>query len=128
MRLWWGPSDEDAAIFASIDELMERLKELDQTSNARPIMVDVFADVGSVVSVGVGAGVSVLTHMNADRNPPYLTSRSGDPARGETLWFDYGGSETEFLPEALLAKDAAFSLVRDFLERGDTSSVQWKEE
>lgn len=128
MRLWWGPEESDGAAFDSVDAHMSRLHELDDESCARAIMVDVFSDDDSVVSVGLGAPFSVLTYMSADQDPPYLTSRSVPPLRDSTAWFDYGGSETEVRADALIHKDAAFALVGEFLQRGDISSVAWEEE
>lgn len=79
VRAWWGADDDEVAEgldVAGVDALLDRLEE---QGKARPFLVDLSDDDGNLLTVGVGAPVTVLAFMEGSQDPPYLTSFAEKP-------------------------------------------------
>jgi hypothetical protein len=103
-----------------LDELAER------TPEEHPILVDLIHPVGGTLAIGIGGAVSVLSHVPASGDPPYLVSIGNETATGEIGFYGYG-EWSEFSREDCVPNAVARQVARDFLATGELSQqVRWR--
>jgi hypothetical protein len=122
----WGEGDEArVSSVAALDELLDELSR--QAEGERPFIVELVADSGATVSIGLGRPLSVANFVPASLDPPYLQSSGGDSS-AEELVFYYQGDYSEFPPESGIPIDQARQCLRQFLTNGELpSNIAWQE-
>ena len=127
IKAWWGPADDEVAEGLDVASLDALLDQLEVQGAVRPFLVDLADDDGNVLTLGVGAPVTVLAFLEGSADPPYLTSFTDEPIVEESVWFDYAGAESEFGPEQIISTELGRSVVRAFAATGDRSGAAWSE-
>ena len=108
------------------DEVIRLLTQLHSEFSEAPELVDMAAPNGAVLTIGLGAGLSVLSLTPDPKHPPYLVSK-GDPNAAGYLWFDYGGSDTELPLSQAVPLASALLAARQFCETGgQPTAVAWE--
>lgn len=120
---WSGGSRE----ITSCDAVTQLVDELDRKFAEHPELVDIVAPSGAILTVGLGAEASVLSFAEHPERPPYYASHGSNGAGEETIWFDYGGSPSEFpLKQAVPVRDAKRA-VEEFCRTGTRPrAVNWE--
>jgi Immunity protein Imm1 len=135
LELVWGPpggvtspSLERAPIH-TVEALDERLDRLDATGRgAEPFIVELIDPERGTLAIGVGRDWSVATFERADGEPPYLISQGDAGVAPEPLVFFYGGTWSEFPPEAAIPAAVAREALRSFLRRRERpDNLRWAE-
>ncbi|WP_421121563.1 Imm1 family immunity protein [Aquihabitans daechungensis] len=77
-------------------------------------------------SLTIGADdPTVVTYQDLD--PPYYVSVGSEQAVG-TMWFQFGGSESEFLASSAVRAESAVEALRQFFESADLpDAIVWTE-
>lgn len=130
------PRDEVAAMsqvvtegtrkVTSCDAVRELLLELDRKFAEHPEMVDIVAQSGAVLTVGLGAEASVLSFAESPERSPYYASH-GNGAGDGTMWFDYHGSPSEFPMEQAVPLSDAMRAAEEFCKTGSRpSTIKWE--
>lgn len=125
MKVQWS---EDAAVeIRSIQELDHLLDDLAaQTPEDRPILVDLIHVESGILEVGIGCRVSVLCHVPASGDPPYLVSLGDEAETGDVGFYGYG-EWSEFSREECVPIEVARQAAREFFISGGLSTrVRWK--
>jgi hypothetical protein len=135
LELVWGPPGGAAspwverAPVATVSALDEHLDRLDSIGRgAEPFIVElVDPDLGTL-AIGLGRDLSVATFERPGGEPPYLLSVGDTGAGPEPLAFFYGGTWSEFPPEAAIPVAAAREALRIFLRRRERpDNLRWAE-
>jgi hypothetical protein len=112
-------------------ELAEILDEIDaEARRGEPIIVELIADSGLSLGVGLGAPQSILQINMSSPRPPYYESVAGSQsvAMDEGQVFYFQGHPIEAPPEALVSKEIARAAVRLFFETGERpTNLEWRE-
>lgn len=110
----------------SCDALRDLLRELDRQLVVRPELVDIVGPSGAILTVGLGAEASVLSFAERPERPPYYGSQGDGQAIG-SIWFDYGGSPSEFPMESAVSILDALAAAEEFC-RTDLmpTAVRWE--
>lgn len=121
----WG---QGVAIVESSDAFNDLITSLEaQAMRSRPIMIDVIADDGRSLALGLGRDKSVLSLAGSKGLPPYYASVGDENADGN-ISFDYYGEGTEFrLRNAVPISAARRSAVQFLSEPGLPNAVRWEE-
>ena len=122
----WGEGDK--ARVSSVAELDHLLDELGrQAEQEKPFIVELVAESGATLSIGLGQPLSVVNFVPASLDPPYLQSAGGDSSADE-LAFCYQGDYSEFPPESAIPIAQARECLRLFLRTGELSNnIAWEE-
>lgn len=109
-----------------LDSLLDKLHE--QFQNGEPTLVTVErVGSGDTLTIGLGAKVSVLSFVRADKMPPYYTSGGGSDVE-EYIVFRLDGQWSEFPRRAAVPINDARSAMRFFCEVGElSSSIVWEQ-
>lgn len=119
---WDGKSE----VVADEGELIALLDRISRESRTSPRLVDLVAPDGAVLSIGVGAPLTVLSFSRSP-DGPYFSSRG--PMNGDepSVWFSYNGEPTEFQRHKAIDPDLATRVASDFLSSGELSKlVDWE--
>jgi len=124
-RLVWGESG--TVPVDSIDDLDRRLAELAKEAKSRPFIAELIATNGNCVSMGLGREESVLSWVQASKDPPYYASKGNPKAEG-TIVFFYGGDWSDFPRWSTVSATDALAAMREFFETGERpTTVEWEE-
>lgn len=87
--------DGKREVVADEGELISLLDRISRGSRESPRLVDLVAPDGAVLSIGLGAPVTVLSFSRSPDGPCFS---SRGPANGDepSNWFSYNGEPTEF--------------------------------
>jgi hypothetical protein len=111
----------------SCDSLRQLLDELDRKFVHHPELVDIVAPSGAILTLGLGAKVSVLSFSDDPERPPYYASHGVDGAGEGTIWFDYGGSGSEFPIEQAVSVSDAMRAAEEFCKTGSRpTTIEWE--
>jgi hypothetical protein len=111
----------------SCDAIRQLLDELDRKFAEHPELVDIVAPSGAILTIGLGAEASVLSFSEHPERPPYYASHGSDGAGDGTIWFDYGGSPSEFPMDHAVPVSDAMRAAEEFCKTGSRpSSVKWE--
>lgn len=129
LTVWWGPGENETKELLDASELEETLDTHHLAALDRPILMDLISAEGSVLTIGLGRSETVLSYVGPSGDPPYLMSLSdtGDHNRSDTVWFDYGGTETEFSKINCISIEAGRAVVRSFAASRQIDGVAWVE-
>ena len=126
LTVWWGPGHDQSDSGLTPEEVDRLLNRLEGEASAAPFLVDVVDETEATLTIGLGRPVTVLSFI-ASIDPPYLTTYAAEPVVQDSVWFDYGGSESEFVPDQVIPLELARRVARAFAENGDRSGVDWQE-
>ncbi|HEX4212306.1 MAG TPA: Imm1 family immunity protein [Candidatus Dormibacteraeota bacterium] len=119
---WDGKSE----VVADEGELFALLDRISRESREAPLLVDLVSPDGAVLSIGVGAPVTVLSFSQSP-DGPYYSSRGQVEADEPSVWFSYNGAPTEFQRHKAIDADLAMRAASAFLSTGQRSSlVDWE--
>jgi hypothetical protein len=125
----WG--HQERAVARSVEELDELLDRLDAAARAdgRPQDVQLTAsDGGGTLGVVVGDRRTVLNHVPADGDPPYMTSRGEEDADRVLTFFVAGDHHSEAHWRNTVPMVAGREAARTFLLSGRLDDrVRWEE-
>lgn len=124
-RLEWG--EEQARFVASESELELLLDTLHREAADQPFLVELTRESGESMSMGLGRSMTVVDYVPASLDPPYLQAWTA--ARGgESLWFDFRGSPSEFPPDAAIPLEDGRKTLLHFFATGELSpDLAWRE-
>lgn len=118
-------------IVESIDELDKILDHLTiEAEQGKPFIVELVADSGNVMGIGLGQSQTVLNFMQSSLQPPYFTSlnREFSGSNDDMIVFDYFGTWTEFpIRNAIPIQEAREALRRFFAASTLPNNVEWEE-
>ncbi len=125
-RLVW--ADDGKAIVRTVDELDELLDDLEQlATETEPFIVELSAEEGPSITMGVGRSQSVLGYMSGSSKPPYYQS-AGRDINEEDMVFFYRGQWTNFPPGSAVATKDGRAALRSFFEtEALPDNVVWEE-
>ncbi len=84
-------------------------------------------DSGDSLSIGLGAGVSVLSFIRGDNEPPYYLSVGNGDHPGP-MCFMFGGDLSEYPPHNLVSVASARAAITYFCQTGGMSAdLNWEE-
>jgi hypothetical protein len=128
---WTTGTDGDVrtAPVETLDDLRQLLDEREREALANPpFMVDLRAEDGSRVGIGLGRGVSVAHYVSANGDPPYFLSKGQIADLPDVIVFYAGGQWSEFPGSGAIANADARSAVEEFFTAGGLpSSLDWEE-
>jgi hypothetical protein len=129
-KLVW-TEEGDGKIVESVKELDKILDRLTaDAEQGKPFIVELVADNGNVMGIGIGRPQSVLGFMEASFQPPYYASRNREfsNADDEVIVFYYGGHWTEFpIKSAIPIQDAREAFRRFFVTGALPDNIEWEE-
>jgi hypothetical protein len=125
-KVVWGEDGE--AVVAGVDELDELLDRLArEAESGDPFVVELVADDGATLSMGLGRPLSVVDYVSASLDPPYFQS-VGQDGHDEPLVFYYRGEWSEFAPESAIPTEQARAALRRFIESQSLpDNINWEE-
>lgn len=125
-RLVWGTSGQaGVSSVEDLDRLLDRLTR--DAKNTEPFIVELVADDGSTLSIGLGRELSVVNYVSASLDPPYLQS-VGDGDNQEDLVFYYRSDWSEFALDSAVPAARAKAALRRFFETAELpDNIDWKE-
>lgn len=125
-KVVWG--DDSEAVVADgveLEELLDRLTQ--EAEGGEPFIVELVADDGATLSIGLGRSLSVANYVSASLDPPYFQSL-GQESEDEPLAFSYRGERSEFAPESAIPIEQARAATRRFIESQSLpDNVDWEE-
>jgi Immunity protein Imm1 len=126
-RLRWTPDGDatEVATVEALDALLDRLSA--EAARGRPLMVELTASNGDLLSMGLGRPKSVLSYTPASLDPPYFASH-GHQASDQLLVYDYAGEPTEFPVRQAVPISAAREGFRRFFVTGTLpDTIEWED-
>jgi hypothetical protein len=112
---------------ADLNEILAHIEK--EVRGGYRVIVELFAENGTSLGIGVGAPQSTLQVNMSSPNPPYYESR-GDgsaPPPSEQIFY-FQGHPLETPAEALISPKAAREAARIFFETGRRpDNVSWRE-
>lgn len=121
-----GPRQEVVAEH-QLDDLLDRI-DADARRDGRPQDVQVSVEGAGTLGIVVGSEWSVLNHVPADRNPPYMVSVGPDQSDDPVTFFVAGDHHSETLRRNTIGQDEARAAMRHFVATGElTSELTWEE-
>jgi hypothetical protein len=127
-RLVW--NENGSAEIMSVAELDALLDDLaSRAEKGDPFMVELSAENGDLMSLGLGQDMSVLSYTPASLDPPYLASVGEENEENDgVIVFNYAGQETEFPLASAVPTSDAREAFRVFFETGALAdNIQWAE-
>jgi Immunity protein Imm1 len=123
-HLVWG-SDREAEI-GTVDELDAIVDRLHSEAESQPFVVELVAENGATLSVGLGRPVTVVNYLAESGDPPYLQSLGEDAT--DELVFDYRGDWSEYPPESAVPVEVGRQALREFFATGrPPKTLTWQE-
>ena len=125
MNVEWSDGAEiRSAEILNAEEALELLKTL-TASLPTPAMVEFFDATGRAIALGVGRQKTIVTYQDSI-DPPYYISQ-GDADNDESVFFQYGGEETEYLGQNVVELQPALNAIRDFFRSSSIySGLEWE--
>jgi hypothetical protein len=123
---WGHEQREEIENLDQLDALLDRIAAEART-DGRAQDVQVSGDAGTL-GVVVGSDRSVLNHVPADLNPPYMASVGGDVRDEPFVFYVAGDHYSEAAWSNTISPDAARDAVRHYAATGQLSpDVKWEE-
>jgi Immunity protein Imm1 len=114
-------SDDEA------EELLDRIAE-EARREGRPQDVQVTVESAGTLGIVVGADWSVLNHIPADLDPPYMVSVGDDQSEEPVVFYVAGDHNSETLRRNTIRPPAARAAMRHFVATGELSpDITWEE-
>lgn len=121
----WGRNE--VAVVDSSHALKDLITRLEGDAKSRPIMVDVIANDGRSLTLGLGRDKAVLSLAGPRGALPYYASVGDENAEGD-ISFDYYGQRTDFQLRHAVPNSEALVAAEQFLsEPGLPNAVRWEE-
>jgi hypothetical protein len=110
-----------------VDELLDRLA-VEARRDGMPQDVQVTVESAGTLGIVVGADWSVLKHVPAHLDPPYMVSVGEDQSNEPVVFYVAGDHYSETLRRNTITPGAARAAVRHFVATGQLSpDVTWEE-
>lgn len=111
------------------DELARLIDALEREALSRPpFMVDLQAEDGSVLGIGLGRSVSVAHYVSRGGDPPYFLSVGPFNDMPEVIVYYAGGQWTEFPGTSAVPYQEARAALEEFFTTGELPQVfDWRE-
>ena len=110
-----------------VDELLDRLA-VEARRDGMPQDVQVTVESAGTLGIVVGADWSVLNHVPAHLDPPYMVSVGEDQSNEPVVFYVAGDHYSETLRRNTITPGAARAAVRHFVATGQLSpDVTWEE-
>jgi hypothetical protein len=110
-----------------VDEMLDRLSD-EACRDGRPQDVQVTVESAGTLGIVIGAGWSVLNHVPADLDPPYMVSVGDDQSNEPVVFYVAGDHYSETLKRNTIRAEAARAAMRHFVATGQLSpDVTWEE-
>jgi hypothetical protein len=124
----WGHGEqEDVRAAADLDALLDRVAAEAQAAG-RPQDVQVTVEGAGTLGIVVGDDRSVLNHIPADLEPPYMVSVGGERGEEPFVFYVAGDHYSETLRRNTIAPETARAAMRHFLASGELSpDVEWED-
>lgn len=111
----------------SIEAFDELIAQLETKARSHPVMIDIIADDGRGLTLGLGRDMTVLSLTGRDGDPPYYASLGNEHTEG-MISFDYGGEKTNFrLRHAVPFRTAHTAVIQFLSQPGLPEAVRWEE-
>lgn len=123
--IWKQDAGACVSSVADLDDLLDELSR--QAQQDKPLIVEVVAPNGAILSIGLGRPLSVVAFVPSSLDPPYLHSVGGDSSADE-LAFYFQGAYSELPPESGIPISQARECVRLFFQTGELpQNIAWQE-
>jgi immunity protein Imm1 of predicted polymorphic toxin system len=110
-----------------VDELLDRLA-VEARRDGMPQDVQVTVERAGTLGIVVGADWSVLNHVPAHLDPPYMVGVGEDHSNEPVVFYVAGDHYSETLRRNTITPEAARAAVRHFVATGQLSpDVTWEE-
>lgn len=124
----WGHGERREVDSASdLDALLDEL-DVEARASGKPQDVQVTVGDSGTLGIVVGGARSVLNHIPADNNPPYMVSVGGVGGHQPFVFYVAGDHYSETLRRNTIAPKAARAALKHFVATGALSpEVEWEE-
>jgi hypothetical protein len=124
----WGHGErEEVCTAEELDALLDRVA-VEARAAGKPQDVQVTVEGAGTLGIVVGDDRSVLNHVPADLDPPYMVSVGGEGGEEPFVFYVAGDHYSEALRRNTIPPDAGRAAMRHFLMTGALSpEVQWEE-
>lgn len=110
-----------------VDDLLDRIA-VQAHRDGRPQDVQVTVESAGTLGIVVGADWSVLNHVPAHRDPPYMVSVGTEQGTEPVVFYVAGDHYSETLQRNTITPEAARAAIRHFVATGQLSPhVTWEE-
>jgi hypothetical protein len=110
-----------------VGELLDRIAE-EARRDGRPQDVQVTVESAGTLGIVLGAEWSVLNHVPADLDPPYMVSVGDDQSEEPVVFYVAGDHYSETLRRNTIRPEAARVAMQHFVATGELSpDVTWEE-
>jgi hypothetical protein len=110
-----------------VEELLDRVAE-EARREGRPQDVQVTVESAGSLGIVVGADWSVLNHVPANVDPPYMVSVGDDQSEEPVVFYVAGDHYSETLRRNTIRPAAARAAMRHFVATGELSpDITWEE-
>jgi hypothetical protein len=124
----WGHGPRQRSVREDeLDELLDRISA-EARRDGRPQDVQVTVAGAGTLGIVVGADWSVLNHIPAHLNPPYMVSVGQEQSDDPVAFYVAGDHHSEALGRNTIKTEAARAAMRHFVASGNLSpDVDWDE-
>jgi len=124
----WGPGPRHERVSEDeLDALLDRI-DVEARRMDRPVDVQVTVNAAGTLGIVLGADWSVLNHVPAHLDPPYLVSVGEDPSKEPVAFYVAGDHYSETLRRNTISSDAARAAMRQFVATGRLSpDLVWEQ-
>ncbi|MCY3019679.1 MAG: Imm1 family immunity protein [Planctomycetota bacterium] len=126
VKVAWQEGQEPVIVdeIKTLDLLLDRLDSEASHQVDRPFMVEIMGQDGSVLAMGLGRGMTVVSFISAVGNYGSV----GDRGKAGTVSFFLYGHHSEFPMRSAVPSATARNAAREFFITGQRpGSVQWEE-
>jgi hypothetical protein len=110
-----------------VDAMLDRIAD-EARRDGRPQDVQVTVESAGTLGIVVGANWSVLNHVPANLDPPYMVSVGDDQSNERVVFYVAGDHYSEALRRNTIRPEAARAAMRQFVATGLLSpDVTWEE-
>jgi Immunity protein Imm1 len=124
----WGHGPRQRSVREDeLDELLDSISA-EVRRGGRPQDVQVTVEGAGALGIVVGADWSVLSHVPAHLNPPYMISVGREQSDDPVAFYVAGDHHSEALRRNTIKAEAARAAMRHFVASGDLSpEIEWAE-
>jgi hypothetical protein len=124
----WGQGQrEEVESAAELDGLLDRVA-VEARAAGKPQDVQVTVAAAGTLGIVLGDDRSVLNHIPADSDPPYMVSVGAEAGEDPFVFYVAGDHYSESLRRNTIPLEAARAAMRHFLATGELSpEVQWEQ-
>ena len=110
-----------------LEVLLDRIAD-EARREGKPQDVQVRVETAGTLGIVVGAGWSVLNHVPADLDPPYMVTVASDQSDEPVAFYVAGNHYSETLRRNTITPEAARAAMQHFVATGQLSpDVTWEE-